>query len=674
MSQQKVGALLIDLSANVARLRSDMDEAKSVAGSGLHSIEEMAGSLKTTLGAVAAGFIGVESIKHFADLADDLGKVSKQSGLTVESLSALRYAAQQNDTEFQNVADGLKKLRVAQVEATQGNQELADLFGEIGVSVSQLRSMSPEDLFFKVADATQTLGTEQERTYLLTKLMGKSADELGSLMSNGATGIRQMMTEAERLGAVMSGETAEGIKASLDNIKALKTSSEALGLALMDDLAGPLLNITEAMKEAAKDGGILKAIWVGLGGSLAEIINIASNAKAIRDVNGEIADLEATIARARAQLSTGKFDPNSENAFIPDSLGLSQKHIEAIRKQLEQNIQELETLKKRRDKLLHPDAGAAPGKMPSTTDSAPTTSIGKPMTIDTSAIQEELSRLANQVDTTSAITAALAENEVKLVAEAMRKETEQAAEMIRNLKERAADGLASVEEYLKSDEERLKDSHDRRLEALKTAYGLELITKEQFEEDKKKLDEKYETERLQLWGMTTAAQLDNARELSEGLAGLAEATAGKQSGIYRAMFAVSKAFAIAESIVKIQTGIASAAALPFPANLGAMATVAASTASILTTIKGTQIQGVAHAGFDNIPREGTYLLNGGERIIAPKQNQDLTRFLNNSDRSSSKVTKSIVVNLNLPGVRDVDSFRKSQRQINAELRSALDSD
>lgn len=63
------------------------------------------------------------------------------------------------------------------------------------------------------------------------------------------------------------------------------------------------------------------------------------------------------------------------------------------------------------------------------------------------------------------------------------------------------------------------------------------------------------------------------------------------------MFAVSKAFAIANSIIKIQQGIAEAASLPFPVNIPAMATVAASTASIVSTIEGTQVQGYKEGGY-----------------------------------------------------------------------------
>lgn len=86
-------------------------------------------------------------------------------------------------------------------------------------------------------------------------------------------------------------------------------------------------------------------------------------------------------------------------------------------------------------------------------------------------------------------------------------------------------------------------------------------------------------------------QLQGAAQLFDSLAGMTQVFAGKQSTAYRAMFAASKAFAIAEAVVKIQQGIAQAAALPFPVNLGAMATVAASTAGIVSTIKGANYGG-----------------------------------------------------------------------------------
>lgn len=88
-----------------------------------------------------------------------------------------------------------------------------------------------------------------------------------------------------------------------------------------------------------------------------------------------------------------------------------------------------------------------------------------------------------------------------------------------------------------------------------------------------------------------SVMLQNYGNLFGNVADLTKTFAGEQSGIYKAMFAVSKAFAIADSIVKIQNGIANAASMPFPANLGAMATVAASTAGIISTISSTNFGG-----------------------------------------------------------------------------------
>lgn len=72
---------------------------------------------------------------------------------------------------------------------------------------------------------------------------------------------------------------------------------------------------------------------------------------------------------------------------------------------------------------------------------------------------------------------------------------------------------------------------------------------------------------------------------------------GEQSGIYKAAFAASKAFAIAQSLVSIQQGIAMAAANPFPYNIAAMASVAAATASIVSNIAAVADVGFATGGY-----------------------------------------------------------------------------
>lgn len=194
--------------------------------------------------------------------------------------------------------------------------------------------------------------------------------------------------------------------------------------------------------------------------------------------------------------------------------------------------------------------------------------------------------------------------------------------------EAARAAVANTNQFLLTDEERLAESYSRRQSMLDQAHEYGIITEERYQETRNKLIAKYEEDAARMQMQRTSMQLQNSAQLFDGLAGIAEVAAGKQSTIYKVMFAASKAFAIADAIVKIQAGIANAASLTWPANLGAMASVVAATGSIISTIESTEMKGVAHAGMSNIPREGTWLLNGGERVVAPQQNRDLTRFLN----------------------------------------------
>lgn len=84
--------------------------------------------------------------------------------------------------------------------------------------------------------------------------------------------------------------------------------------------------------------------------------------------------------------------------------------------------------------------------------------------------------------------------------------------------------------------------------------------------------------------------------MDSGLSILADGF-GQQSGIYKAAFAASKAYAIAQSMVAINAGIAQAASLPFPSNLMAMATVAMETANIVSNIKAVADTGFASGGY-----------------------------------------------------------------------------
>ena len=63
---------------------------------------------------------------------------------------------------------------------------------------------------------------------------------------------------------------------------------------------------------------------------------------------------------------------------------------------------------------------------------------------------------------------------------------------------------------------------------------------------------------------------------------------------------------------------------------------------------------MAHDGIDNIPKEGTWLLDKGERVLSPRQNADFTRAMNERQnmKSETKIQPSTPQNLQINNILD----------------------
>lgn len=140
--------------------------------------------------------------------------------------------------------------------------------------------------------------------------------------------------------------------------------------------------------------------------------------------------------------------------------------------------------------------------------------------------------------------------------------------------------------------------YEQQQERLQEALELQIVTRREYQTLEAEMAQTHADRMAQIEMARNTILLQSGQQLFDSLAGAAEAFAGKQSGIYKAMFLASKAFAIADATIKIQQGIAAAAALPFPANLPAMASVAAATAGIVSAISsvGMSFDGGGYTG------------------------------------------------------------------------------
>ena len=174
--------------------------------------------------------------------------------------------------------------------------------------------------------------------------------------------------------------------------------------------------------------------------------------------------------------------------------------------------------------------------------------------------------------------------------------------------------------------------------------------------------------------------LSSSAQIFDGLASLAGSFAGEQSKAYKVLFAISKGFAIAQGVMNLSTAISNAMALPFPANLPAMANAAATGASLIANIKGVTMQGQAHGGLDKNVREGTWWLRNDEMVLNPQQRRSFESMVASNDsrapggRSGGSrvfyITNNIDATNAVPGMEEKirESVEMAQLQWQAQLR------
>ncbi|HBR2808302.1 phage tail length tape measure family protein [Klebsiella pneumoniae] len=178
---------------------------------------------------------------------------------------------------------------------------------------------------------------------------------------------------------------------------------------------------------------------------------------------------------------------------------------------------------------------------------------------------------------------------------------------------------------------------------------------------------------------------------------------GEQSAIYKVAFAASKAFAIADSMVKIQQAIASGAvSVPYPANIIAMASIAAQTASIVSNIQAVSGVGFASGGYTGpggkyqpagIVHKGEYVFDqastnriGVSQLEALRNGQPLDATLgrtgfgtgvqnvNSDNRRQTTVHAPINQEFHLQGITPEQlsaTLNQNNRQLSRQLKGEL---
>ena len=227
--------------------------------------------VSAAMATAAAGF--ALAIKGQLNAADEIGKAAQKFGIPVEALSRLKYAADLSDVAFETLGTGLKKLSTNMVAAANGGKAQTAMFAALGVAVvdTEGKLRGTEDVLQDVAAQFASMPDGAEKTAAV-KLFGKAGVEMIPLLNAGKTGLQAMAEEANKLGIVISADTAKSAENFNDNLTRLKATMSGLVVQITAALAPTLERLSAFAVDVAKSFGELspetKEMIVQLGAAL----------------------------------------------------------------------------------------------------------------------------------------------------------------------------------------------------------------------------------------------------------------------------------------------------------------------------------------------------------------------------------------------------------------------
>src|SRR5512138_595266 len=131
MANGPIARLLVELAASTARFQEDLGRAASVAEANSRRIGVAMTFVKSTIagalgGISIAGFVNV--IRASIDAADHLQDLSQRTGVAVETLGGIGFAAKQAGTDLDATATAIGKLNLRIAEAAAGGRQSLEPF------------------------------------------------------------------------------------------------------------------------------------------------------------------------------------------------------------------------------------------------------------------------------------------------------------------------------------------------------------------------------------------------------------------------------------------------------------------------------------------------------------------------------------------------------------------
>ena len=205
---------------------------------------ELSRAFISTVQAAAGAFS--QFISGTAGAVASIDDLSKRTGVTTDVLQAYSLAANQSGVGIETFGKAVQRLTINLGEAQTGNKTAIKSFADLGLSVTDLAQLNPEQAFNSVFAAISKLPGPAQQAAAAVSLFGKSGGDLVPLFQEGATYLQQMTAEAKRLGISLSPQQFAAIALLDDSLQKTQLTLQGFSARLLAEFA-------PSLKKAAED-------------------------------------------------------------------------------------------------------------------------------------------------------------------------------------------------------------------------------------------------------------------------------------------------------------------------------------------------------------------------------------------------------------------------------------
>ncbi|EKE4058438.1 TPA: phage tail tape measure protein [Klebsiella pneumoniae] len=654
--------------------------------------------------AIGVSAAGIALVKNTSEQITETDRWAKSLKMSTQDLLSWQFAAEKAGLTGDNIADIFKDINDKVGDAVLNKSgEAAQALDTLGLSAEKLAQQSPDKQLLAISSALQKIPSQAGKTNILESL-GNDLSKMLPLFDNNNEKLKQFIQLSKDFGVAPPQEDIDNLVKVNQFFQDIESSAQGLKIEIASGLAkvdlSPIQDGLDDIRDVFTDPAVLSGL-VKLVGGMAELVGWMGK------LSSESANFLSHIFEVPDRFKAGgwyEFEKNQRLGAIADTLqsdlGVITKPSSNSELPINNNLLPGQSNQKQTQK---PDAEAK--KLESAYKAVEQSYLKQIALVDqltgktkdateveklhfdlvsgrlvgiNKEQQIRLEGLASEVDKYNALSKFRdLQDELLTPEEKLLKTTKERFEVLKNIQ-----GITGIspEEYKKAakaiskasfsdapkfsgldpmfggESGELKKVDDAQKEQEKW-YQNQLDLLEQNRQARSDLNEEWDARELELKKkhQDEMNNLDAARNqlmlssVVDGLGSMVDLTRtafGEQSGVYKAAFAVQKAAAIAQSVIAIQQGIAMAAANPFPYNLAAMASVAASTAGIVSNIAAV---GMAHDGIDAVPETGTWLLQKGERVVTANTSAKLDATLNRvaqQSTSGNQISQEFNFNVN----------------------------